>query len=538
MKHLVIVILLLSLTTQAQFRLVKDIYTGNNDSFPLNFENYNGKLFFGAINPVTDLQTIYVSDGTTVGTTPLVINFASNVLATATTYEPEFFKLNTDLYFSVRTPVSINNSVSYVVKVSGTSTTTNLVYNLSANTQKTNSSFSNAVILNNKIVFNPRYAESFLGGIEPYVIDLNNASNSGVLKDINISNDSNPTDLTVFAGSIFFAAKTNSTNTDMYKSNGLTSGTSVFLNATNGFPNTSPANFKVLGNSMIFTAFTVQYGNGLYKTTGATGNWSFLANAAYSNNLKVIDNLIYFSGNDGTNGQELWRTDGTVAGTYMVRNINVSGNSNPRDFIKIGNLVYFVAEGNNNTGGAEIWKTDGTQAGTQLVKEVNTNGSSEPTFLTAYNGTLYFVANDGIHGREIWTSNGTDAGTYIVELNVGGTGSDPSHLTVLNDELFFAADAGDGSGKELWAYKDPTLAINNLDEVNTAISVYPNATTSYFQIETQVTIEKVTVYSLDGKLIKSFGAQDQYDIAEVTSGTYILSIETKKGTFTKKLRKE
>lgn len=379
MKKLLSIFLLLSITCNSQFRLVKDIYTGNNDSFPLGFVTYNGRLFFGAVNPVNDLQTIYTSDGTTLGTIPVLMNFNSNVFATCTTYEPEFFNFNSDLYFSARTPVNLSNSESFVVKISGTDTSTNLVYNLSANTQRTNSSFSNAVYANNKIVFNPLNAQSFLGGVEPYVIDLNNPANNGMLINVHTTNDSYPSDFKVFGNGIYFSALNNISNRDMYVTNGLSGGTTVNLNASNGFPNASPANFNVIENDMLFTAFTVLFGNGLYKTNGTVGNWSFIANAAYGSGFKVIDNLLYFSATDGLNGHELWRSDGTVAGTYTIKNINVSGDSNPRDFIKISNTIYFVAEGNNNSG-AEIWRTDGTQIGTQLVKEININGSSDPYF--------------------------------------------------------------------------------------------------------------------------------------------------------------
>ena len=42
----------------------------------------------------------------------------------------------------------------------------------------------------------------------------------------------------------------------------------------------------------------------------------------------------------------------------------------------------------------EIWATDGTEAGTYLVKDiVSSGGSSQPNNLIAFNGALYFTAS-------------------------------------------------------------------------------------------------------------------------------------------------
>mgnify|MGYP003687910505 CR=1 FL=1 len=49
--------------------------------------------------------------------------------------------------------------------------------------------------------------------------------------------------------------------------------------------------------------------------------------------LTAVGNTLYFSGTDGTNGYELWKSDGTASGTVMVKDINSgSGDSNPYQF--------------------------------------------------------------------------------------------------------------------------------------------------------------------------------------------------------------
>ncbi|MEB3831575.1 ELWxxDGT repeat protein, partial [Phormidium sp. CCY1219] len=70
----------------------------------------------------------------------------------------------------------------------------------------------------------------------------------------------------------------------------------------------------------------------------------------------------------------------------------------------------------DGTNGFELWKSDGTAAGTVLVKDIRSgSGSSNPSNLTNINGTLYFGADDGTNGFELWKSDGTAAGTVLVK---------------------------------------------------------------------------------------------------------------------------
>ena len=67
--------------------------------------------------------------------------------------------------------------------------------------------------------------------------------------------------------------------------------------------------------------------------------------------------------------------------------------------------MFFQAD--DGTHGRELWESNGSAAGTFMVKEFNLSADAYPTFLTNVNGTLFFQANDGAHGVELWTSNGT-----------------------------------------------------------------------------------------------------------------------------------
>src|SRR5262249_22645062 len=137
--------------------------------------------------------------------------------------------------------------------------------------------------------------------------------------------------------------------------------------------------------------------------------------------LTNVNGTVYFAANDGTTGRELWKSDGTAAGTILVKDIwpGASG-SYPYSLTSVNGTLFMQAS--DGTTGGYLWKSDGTPAGTVLVKDIlpGRGGSAPgagciaPRASAVVNGTLFFHANDGVHGRELWKSDGTAAGTILV----------------------------------------------------------------------------------------------------------------------------
>ena len=100
----------------------------------------------------------------------------------------------------------------------------------------------------------------------------------------------------------------------------------------------------------------------------------------------------------------------------MLRDINLgAADSSPGELTNVNGMLFFTADDGVN--GRELWKSDGTAAGTVLVEDIRlgAGNSSLPSQLTNVNGVLFFTADDGVNGRELWKSDGTAAGTVLVK---------------------------------------------------------------------------------------------------------------------------
>ena len=186
----------------------------------------------------------------------------------------------------------------------------------------------------------------------------------------------------------------------------------------------------------------------------------------------------YYIANNGTNGRELWRSDGTTGGTFLVKDINPGpGSSNPTGLTNVKGIAYFTA--NDGISGVELWKSTGTASFsplTVLVKDILPGvGSSNPNSFANLKGNLIFAANDGTNGNELWKSNGGPAGTtMILNIRPGGASSDPRYLTNVVGTLFFSA-INETSGAELWRSNSTTIGTAQIPDIRAgALSSSPN----------------------------------------------------------------
>lgn len=159
-----------------------------------------------------------------------------------------------------------------------------------------------------------------------------------------------------------------------------------------------------------------------------------------------LGSTLFFPANDGSgNGIELWKTNGTATGTVLVKDINLSGDSQPNGFIGAAGLLFFVADDGS---GQKLWRTDGTEEGT-FSSDILASAYDKNTYMAAYGGMIYFQGSDTTNGSELWYWNGQAGQTGMVaDINPSGS-STPDHLRVVGDTLYFSADDG-VHGVELW----------------------------------------------------------------------------------------
>lgn len=170
--------------------------------------------------------------------------------------------------------------------------------------------------------------------------------------------------------------------------------------------------------------------------------------------IAEADGRIFFHGYRNGAGSELWSSNGTPAGTAMVRDLLPGvGFGSASAPLGMGGHVYYAGDGGSE--GTGLWRSDGTAAGTTRVKEFSfLDSPRRPVPVVATSTHLWFTTIGGWQRDTVlWATDGTEQGT--VELNPMVIGDDeilpyrrlvgPSHFTGMSGELYFVANQ-----REIW----------------------------------------------------------------------------------------
>jgi ELWxxDGT repeat protein len=385
--------------TTAGTTLVRNINPGYSSMFPaiLNLTNVNGTLFFTGSDDYWEHE-LWKSDGTEAGT----VRVRDIRIGTQGSFPGNLTNVNGTLFFTAND----GTSGFELWKSDGTAAGTVRVRDI--NPGFTGSSPNNLINVNGTLYFT---ADDGTSGVELWRSDGTEAGTVR-LRDINPGTaSSNPTSLFNANGTLFFLA-TDANGTELWKSDGSEASTVRVRDINPG-------------------------------AGSAFGSFSSL--------FRYVNGSLFFAADDGTSGTELWKSDGTEAGTVLIRDINPgAGSSTPRHLTNVNGILYFAA--NDGSSGYELWKSDGAESGTVRVRDINTGAnSSQPGDLVNVNGTLYFTADNGTNGVELWRSDGTEAGTVMVQdIAPGNINSNPARFTVSNNRLFFSAYTED-YGTEIWS---------------------------------------------------------------------------------------
>jgi ELWxxDGT repeat protein len=275
-----------------------------------------------------------------------------------------------------------------------------------------------------------------------------------------------PADFAVFAnGRAIFEAADPAHGVELWQTDSTPAGTSMVQNINASWDSLPSGFTKVANGDKVLQADDGMHGAELWVTDGTSAGTSLLkdidpagsasggAQSSAPSDFAAFDNgKALFRADDGVHGAEVWLTDGTSAGTAILKDIDAlhteEGGAGPQDFTDLGNgkAVFWADDGVHGT---ELWVTDGTSAGTSLLADIHTGDALATPIVALGNGKALFSADDGTHGYELWETDGATA-HMVKDIKPGADGSFPSGLaSVGSGHAIFSANEG-ANGIEIW----------------------------------------------------------------------------------------
>ncbi|HIP28354.1 MAG TPA: hypothetical protein EYG82_04185 [Sulfurovum sp.] len=472
--------------------IVKDLYEGIEGAYrDMSYFTYlNGKMLFTALNTERTKKVLWTTDGTSGGTYVLLAQQKRSSIIVGNT-----------LYF---------NSSDGIWKTDATTSGTRLVHEYTHGSNN----YMQFIDFNDSVYFFAKDTRE-----SEYVLWKTDATGNSTIKVFEEESYNYATMKLALDDAFYFTTRGEDLgNLELKKSDGTSRGTQVIKTLTKG---QSFGNFKfVLGN--IFFDIKENNQHALW-TLDSSGN-ALMLKDKIDIALRFITNIdgkFYFLA-----GHQLWKTDGTVEGTVLVKGIT-SGtkSSSPTSIVKMNEGYYFVAK--DSLHGQEIWKSDGTEAGTVMVKDITQGKENSPIYglytientlyfhlivsenfelwksdgsesgtlkvkdlgpsrflstgKTNVNGTLLFQGEDDEHGRELWVSDGTEEGTkLLIDIESGSQSSTivqfhniegTAYFRVVdsnNDSSWWKSDATEDGTKKMLNFPSKGI-INNLTEINGTI---------------------------------------------------------------------
>ncbi|QDV84911.1 PA14 domain-containing protein [Stieleria magnilauensis] len=287
--------------------------------------------------------------------------------------------------------------------------------------------------------------------------------------------DGDPQNLTDIGGTLFFTTLDGTVDRELWTSNGTTLTTRPIANINPGTQSADVQQFTPVGDLVYFVANDGINGEAVWKADPTGQTITMVADVtpssidSVSGLAKFGSGVVFYNSIAGSGGG-MYYHDGSQTTQFMA-GVPVAVSLDGTMFVEnqADNRVYFVT--NDATSGEELWSSNGTMAGTAIVQDLNSgNTGSEPTELTSFNSQIYFAADDGNFGRELFAASIFGGIQLVRDLNPGTTGSDPRELTVSGGTLFFTADNG-SNGRELHTSTGTQLDIHPTGSSN------PNALT-------------------------------------------------------------
>lgn len=516
--QLLLLLALLPCMALSQITEIADINPGANDAAPSNFfVDSSNRIFFQA-NDGTNGNELFVYDGTNV----TLIDINTSALD-ANSNPNNFTEFGGNVYF--RAFDGVNGTELWVTD--GTSTNTTLVADINVGA----SANPNPIfVFNGELYFTANDGPSTqiwrLNGGSPTKLTNNNsggfaghaypqAASSGLYMRVNDGNGNEPS---------FFDGTGDATE---------------ILDIRPGFGggmlvSTDEKNIIVLDDKLFFEADPNDgTGDEIWVSDGTAAGTFMLkdTNPGTDNGdpdyFAIYQGEMFFASKDA-GGYQLWKTDGTTTGTVLVSDTNPTGDGLVSDLYSDGSLLYFAAT--NGTDGVELWTYNGTTA--TMLKDINTSGDSSPFNFVSFGGLVFFSADDGT-GSKLWLTDGTSAGTVSVasQFTTSADPTDVDEITIYDNKLIFSATGTNGN--ELYAFDPSTLSVLPNDLIG--LTIYPNPVTNHLMFSEGLQGSTYEIYDIMGKLVQNGILNSEKLDLNLKSGLYLIKLENNGSQLIKKL---
>lgn len=301
------------------------------------------------------------------------------------------------------------------------------------------------------------------------------------------------------AGKVFFSASDMLHGSELWMTDGTEAGTQMVTDLKIGSgTGSSPAGLQAVKGGVVFVADSDVMGTGMWFSDGTPAGTVPLKEMLPGNPYgsggylgvfwKAGDTLAYFTCPSSTEGsEELWKTDGTKAGTARVRTLSTADGSGIAMLGTVGNTLYFSCY--DESKGRELWKSNGTSAGTVMVKDIATGvESANPYDFVKIDNKGYFLAYRPESGTAIWVTDGTSGGTTLLKSPPPvplGSFSEIQKLGTAGKKLFANIPGSlSVAGCGIWVY-DPKTAAEELvleiqEEEPTGVNLEATTTSKAF----------------------------------------------------------